>query len=76
MIELANTTETLLVEISLPEMKQPDVALTYAMALRSSCKTNWSKVNRAIIDRWSFAGLERVKKLAWKRIYRLRTESK
>jgi hypothetical protein len=65
-IELVCTTTTLMTEISLPEMKQTDVALTYAMALRSSDKTDWSKVNQAIIARWSVAGLERIKKLAWK----------
>jgi hypothetical protein len=66
-LELACTTTTLLTEISLPKFNQTDIALTYAMALRSSAKTDWSMVNRAIIERWSFSGLERIKKLAWKR---------
>jgi len=66
--ELTNPTDTLIMEISLPEIKQPSLALTYAMALCCSAKTDWRAVNQAIIARWSFSGLERVKKLAWKRV--------
>ena len=73
-LELTIPTKTLLVEISLPEMKQPDIALTYALALRSSAHVDWSAVNRAIIERWSVSGLERIKKLAWKRLRRRRYE--
>lgn len=40
------------------------LAQTYALALKSSWPTDWEKVNRAIIKRWSVAGLERVKRLA------------
>jgi hypothetical protein len=29
---------------------------------------NWTKVNRAIIDRWSRSGLERIKSAAWKKL--------
>ena len=67
-LELSTPTVTLLLEISLPEMRQPDIAKTYALALRSGAKTDWGKVNQAIIQRWSFAGLERIKKLAWKAV--------
>ena len=65
-LELTCPTSTLLMEISLPEMKRQDIARTYALALRTSRNTDWSKVNRAIIDRWSFSGLEYIKTRAWK----------
>ena len=45
--------------------KQKQIAQTYALALRSSYKTDWAIVNAAIIERWSVSGLERIKKLAW-----------
>lgn len=44
---------------------QKVIAQTYALAIKSSYPTDWQRVNRAIIDRWSMAGLERIKKLAW-----------
>jgi hypothetical protein len=45
--------------------KQKEIAKTYALALRSNWPTDWARVNKAIIDRWSVAGLARIKKLAW-----------
>ncbi len=65
-IELACCTSTLIDEIRDKAFRQKDIALTYAMALRSSEKKDWRKINRAIIERWSRAGLERIKKMAWK----------
>ncbi len=44
---------------------QKQIAQTYALALRSSWPTDWKRVNAAIIKRWSAAGLEQIKKLAW-----------
>lgn len=44
---------------------QAQVAETYALALRSSYRTDWARVNAAIVGRWSVAGLDRIKKLAW-----------
>lgn len=44
---------------------QKEVARSYALALRSSWPTDWKRVNEAIVARWSKAGLERIKKLAW-----------
>ena len=64
-IELANTTNTLLYEIKELRLVQKSVAQTYALALRSSEDTDWGKVNRAIMVRWSRSGLNRIKKLAW-----------
>ena len=53
-------------------LKQGEVALTYALAIRGEplVPVNWSRVNAAITKRWP-KGLMRVKKAAWKK---LRTE--
>ncbi len=64
--ELFGCESTLLREVGDSRIKQKDVAVTYALALRSSDAPNWATVNRAIMKRWSFSGLERIKKLAWK----------
>lgn len=66
-IELAFYERALLEEIGMPEMKRNDVALTYAMALRSTeCKEiDWMKVNTAIIERWSRSALNYIKERAW-----------
>ena len=45
--------------------KQKQIAQTYALALRSTWPTDWQRVNSAIVKRWSMAGLQRIKKLAW-----------
>lgn len=63
-IELINCTTTLLNEIANPEMKRNDVALTYSFALKSSDKTDWARVNNAIIRRWSMSALEYIKNRA------------
>lgn len=44
---------------------QKQIAQTYALALRSEEHVDWKAINEAIIERWSIAGLERIKKLAW-----------
>ena len=64
-LELCNCTRVLLDEIAMPEMKRKDVAKTYALAIRSSEAVDWSRVNRAIIDRWSFHALNWIKEQAW-----------
>jgi hypothetical protein len=46
-------------------LNQKQIAQTYALGLRSSWPTDWAKVNKMILDRWSPAGLERIKKMAW-----------
>jgi hypothetical protein len=50
-------------------MKQKDVALLYAMALKSKSdgadNPDWGAINGAILARWSMSGLERIKKRAW-----------
>ncbi len=46
------------------------VALTYAFAICSSehSTIDWSRVNKAIIERWSPHALEWIKREAWKLI--------
>lgn len=44
---------------------QKQIAQTYALALKSSWRTDWKRVNQMIIDRWSVSGLNRIKKMAW-----------
>jgi hypothetical protein len=46
-------------------LTQKQIAQTYALALRSTWKTDWKRVNEAIMKRWSFSGLNRIKNMAW-----------
>lgn len=66
-IELCNCEQALLDEINHPQTRRNDVAKTYSMALRSSeaGTMDWSKVNKAIIDRWSKHALQWIKTRAW-----------
>lgn len=64
-IELACTTEVLIIEIKDKRFKRKDIAKTYALALKSSWPTDWARVNQAIMERWSISGLEFIKELAW-----------
>ena len=46
---------------------QSQIAETYRMAMcMGRGKVDWTRTNKAIIDRWSMSGLMRVKKLAHK----------
>jgi len=66
---LDGCTETLLKEIANRWTTQPQLALTYALALKAATKgkerIDWKKINEAIIKKWSLSGLKRVKELAW-----------
>lgn len=64
-LEIYNAEATLLYQIAATEARRVDVAKTYAMALRSPEKTDWSIVNRAIVDRWSLYALRWIKRLAY-----------
>lgn len=64
MMELFCCTSTLLGEIANPCVRKIDVAMTYALALRSSEETDWKTVNEAIIKRWSFSALKDIKNMA------------
>lgn len=65
-VELTCCTQVLLQEVQDEKFDQASVAMTYAMAIRSSHETNWKAVNEAIISRWSRSGLERIKRMAWR----------
>lgn len=58
-------------ECAEPEMKQRDVALTYALAIRDEdmVPVDWKRANAAILKRWP-KGLQRVKEMAWRMIQR------
>jgi len=62
--ELMDCTNTLLREIAEPQSTRKDIAKTYALALRSTIETDWGAVNKAIIAKWSFSGLNWIKKQA------------
>lgn len=64
MFELADIENTIESEIA-SKFTQRQIAQTYALALKSSWPTNWERVNRMIVNRWSASGLERIKKMAW-----------
>lgn len=65
-VQLADCERTLIDEIA-SGAPQRSVAMTYALALRSSERPsiNWKRVNQAIITRWSRSGLARIKQWAW-----------
>ena len=65
---LADPTGQIERECAEPAMKQKDVALTYALAMRDEeiVPVDWRRINAAIRNRWP-KGLERVKKMAWQR---------
>lgn len=67
---LQNAEKTLLNEIDDRHKKQKDIAQTFAEALitqeQTEQKIDWSKINQAIVSRWSISGLERIKHLAYK----------
>lgn len=68
-INLVCCTQVLLQDIGSKEAKRKDVALTYAMAMKSEAQgpdqPDWAVVNKAIINRWSRSGLDWIKKRAW-----------
>lgn len=65
-IMLADPTGQIERECDEPMLKQRDVALTYALAMRDErvVPVDWKRANEAILKRWP-RGLERVKKMAW-----------
>lgn len=69
-INLVCCTQVILREVAMQELKQKDIAVTYAMAIKSehegADKPDWGKINQAILARWSMSGLERIKSQAWK----------
>ena len=64
-VELMSTTKTLLDEINNKKLHKKDISQTYRLAMNSSDKTDWEKVNKAIIFRWSLSALKDIKEWAW-----------
>lgn len=67
---LIGCTQVIVDEVARPEFTQRDIALTYAMAIKSAAqgadKPDWRAINTAILDRWKMSGLERIKAKAMK----------
>lgn len=64
--ELTNCTNVLLSKISNKRMVKSDIARMYFLAMFTSSPTDWGRVNRAIIERWSRSVLEDIKRLTHK----------
>lgn len=64
LLELADVESVIENEIA-QGCTQKDIASTYGLALRSSWRTDWARVNAAITARWP-KGLDRIKAAAWK----------
>ena len=68
-VYLACCTWVLCNEIETLRLPQKDVAITFAMALRSEeagrDKVDWDKVGAAALRRWKPSGWMRVKELGW-----------
>lgn len=68
-INLVCCTQVILQDLRAKECTQKDVALTYAMAIKSQAQgadiPDWLAINTAILSRWKMSGLERIKKRAF-----------
>jgi hypothetical protein len=65
---LADPTGQIQRECAEPKMRQKDVVLTYALAIRDeeTVPVDWPRANAAIAKRWGMGGLARVKNAAWR----------
>ncbi len=64
MFKLINPEKIILDEIGDKRFIQKDIAKTYHLVLLQGLEVDWSKINKAIVKRWSRTGLDRIKKLA------------
>lgn len=68
-INLVGCTDVIMQEVACKESTQKDIALTYAMAIKSQADgadtPDWPAINRAVLSRWKMSGLERIKKRAF-----------
>lgn len=72
---LENVEMIIKMEINNPRMKQSDIAITYALAIiseRFGIPVNWTKINDTIRSRYTKSGLERIKGMAWKKLYEVK----
>ena len=63
--EMINPQEQILGEIEDRAFTRDNVAKTYAFCIRQRHEVDFDIVNRAILKRWSPAGLLYIKKRAW-----------
>lgn len=68
-INLVGCTDAICDQVKIKQATQSDIALTYAMAIKSAAQKadnpDWSAINGAILARWKMSGLERIKKRAF-----------
>jgi hypothetical protein len=68
-INLVCCTQVICDQVAIKQATQKDIALTYAMAIKSAAQNaddpDWGAINRAILARWKMSGLERIKKRAF-----------
>jgi len=68
-INLVCCTDVIIQDVAAKQATKKDIALTYAMAIKSQAQgadlPDWSKINGAILARWKMSGLERIKKRAF-----------
>lgn len=68
-INLVCCTQVICNEVAHKEVRRKDVALTYAMAIKSfyqgADKPDWKQINEAIAAPWGERGLKAVKNRAW-----------
>ena len=65
-IELMGCEEIILQEIADKNFTRDSIVITYAFCIDSSEKPNFSKINKAIIDKWGRSVLKYIKSEAWK----------
>ena len=65
-IQLCDCERIILQEIEDKRIYRNSISLTYAFALRADENIDWTKINQAILKRWSMAGLKYIKERAWK----------
>ena len=72
-IEIENPTKEIIELTKDKKIYRKDIALFYAMAIKQNYNPNprtkkpdWELINKAILERWSFYGLNWIKELAWK----------
>lgn len=62
-------TQVICDQVAVKQATQKEIALTYAMAIKSAAQKaddpDWGTINRAILARWKMSGLERIKKRAF-----------
>jgi hypothetical protein len=63
---MKNCEKSILEEIADKKATRDSIATTYAFCLKSDEQIDWPKVNKAIMERWSFSGLKWIKEKAWK----------